>query len=89
MTQAQLIIIGIGTTCWILTCLALLDVAKKDFGGIEKKAAWGFVAFFPFLGFLIYFIFGARKGKRILKNTLPDQPNPNTPTSTSSIQKNN
>ena len=37
MSSTQLIIIG-GIVFWLLTCWAVIDVARKDFGGIEKKA---------------------------------------------------
>ena len=47
-----------------MTCIAVIDIAYKDFGGIEKKALWGFVAMVPFLGPLVYFLFGYRKGRR-------------------------
>ena len=57
------VIILIGAVFWLLTCIAVFDVARKDFGGIEKKAAWGFVSLIPFLGPLLYFIFGYRRGK--------------------------
>ncbi|MBW1777948.1 MAG: PLDc_N domain-containing protein [Deltaproteobacteria bacterium] len=54
----------IGLVFFILTLLAVLDVARKDFGTIGKKAAWGVIAMLPFIGWLIYLVFGFRKGKR-------------------------
>lgn len=51
-----------GITFFLLTCMSLLDVARKDFGGTEKKALWGFIAMIPFAGPVIYFLFGFRKG---------------------------
>lgn len=56
--------IKIGLIFFILTLLAVLDVARKDFGTLGKKAAWGVIALVPFIGWLIYFIFGFRKGKK-------------------------
>ncbi|MEE4604609.1 MAG: PLDc N-terminal domain-containing protein [Desulfobacteraceae bacterium] len=54
-----------GILFFVLTCAAILDIARKDFGSIQMKALWGFlVAMVPFIGVLIYFIFGFRKGKR-------------------------
>ncbi len=53
----------VGTFFFLLTCMILLDIARKDFGGIEKKAIWGFVAMIPFIGPLIYLLFGFRKGR--------------------------
>ncbi|WP_419657533.1 hypothetical protein Dvar_66800 [Desulfosarcina variabilis str. Montpellier] len=54
-----------GVAFFLLTCLAILDIARKDFGSIQMKALWGFlVAMVPFLGVVVYFLIGARKGKR-------------------------
>ncbi len=63
MHTAEWIILG-GVTFLLLTWWAIFDIARKDFGGIEKKAAWGFVAMIPFLGPLLYLIIGFRKGTR-------------------------
>jgi hypothetical protein len=61
MFSTQTIIVT-GVAFWLLTCIAVVDVARKDFGGIEKKAAWGFTALVPFIGVIIYFLFGYKKG---------------------------
>ena len=54
-----------GLAFFLLTCVAILDIARKDFGTIQMKALWGFVvALIPFIGVLIYFLFGFRKGKK-------------------------
>ncbi|MCJ7539247.1 MAG: DUF805 domain-containing protein [Desulfobacterales bacterium] len=37
---------------------------RKDFGTIGKKALWGIIAMVPFVGWIIYLIFGFRKGKK-------------------------
>ena len=50
---------------FFLTVWALVDCLQKDFGTIGKKALWGLVAAIPFIGGLVYFIFGFRKGKRM------------------------
>ncbi|PIE71236.1 MAG: hypothetical protein CSA22_04210 [Deltaproteobacteria bacterium] len=44
--------------------LAVMDVLTKQFGSTGKKALWGLVALIPFIGWLIYLIFGFRKGTR-------------------------
>lgn len=49
---------------FFLTVWAIVDVGKKDFGTIQKKALWGVIASIPFIGFLIYLILGFRKGKK-------------------------
>lgn len=41
-----------------------MDIAKKDFGAITTKAIWGFTALIPFIGCVIYLIFGYKKGKK-------------------------
>ncbi len=63
MSSTHLIIFG-GLFFWLMTCWAVIDIARKDFGGIEKKAAWGFTALVPFIGVVIYLIFGYKKGIR-------------------------
>ena len=56
--------VKIGVVFYLLTVLAIIDIAYKDFGTIGKKAMWGLIALIPFVGWLIYLIFGFRKGKR-------------------------
>ncbi|RJQ79164.1 MAG: hypothetical protein C4519_11220 [Desulfobacteraceae bacterium] len=63
MNVAEWIVLG-GVLFYLLTCWAIFDIARKDFGGIEKKAAWAFVALIPFIGPVIYMGAGARKGKK-------------------------
>ena len=65
----SVLIILIGAVFWLLTCIAVFDIARKNFGGIEKKAAWGFVSLIPFLGPIVYFIFGCRRGKPKTEST--------------------
>ncbi len=40
MSSTQLIIIA-GVVFWLLTCWAVIDIARKDFGRIEKKSHRG------------------------------------------------
>ena len=56
--------IGVGVLFFLLTCWGIIDIARKDFGGIEKKALWGFITLIPFIGPVVYFVFGFRKGKK-------------------------
>lgn len=58
------VIAGIGAIFWGLTMLAMVDIILKDFGSIKTKAVWGAVSLIPFIGWLIYFMVGARKGVR-------------------------
>ncbi len=53
---------GIGLIFFAITMLAITDVLRKDFGSTRVKAAWGLVALLPFVGWMIYFLFGFRKG---------------------------
>jgi uncharacterized membrane protein YhaH (DUF805 family) len=56
--------IKIGVVFYLLTVLAIIDIVRKDFGTIGKKALWGLIAMIPFFGWLVYLIFGFRKGKK-------------------------
>jgi hypothetical protein len=56
--------VAVGVFFYVLTCWAIIDVALKDFSSLPVKAAWGITAFIPFIGWLIYFAFGAKKGTR-------------------------
>jgi len=58
------VIIGTGVVFFLATCWAIIDIARKDFGGIEKKALWGFITLVPFIGPVVYFSIGFRKGKK-------------------------
>lgn len=62
MLAAEWIILG-GIAFFLCTCAALLDIARKDFGGIEKKAIWAFVCMVPFVGVLVYLAVGFRRGR--------------------------
>lgn len=60
-----MIIVLTGVAFFLLTCMAILDIARKDFGSMEVKALWVFiVALVPFLGVLVYLVFGRTRGKR-------------------------
>lgn len=68
MSATQWIILS-GLLFWLLTCWAIIDIARKNFGKIEIKAAWAFAALVPFIGPLVYLTVGFRKG--IPKSKLP------------------
>lgn len=57
------IVILLGVLFYALTCLAIFDIARKDFGGVHLKALWAFIALIPFLGPPAYFIVGFRRGR--------------------------
>lgn len=48
-----------------LTMLALIDIIRKEFESTKAKLMWHFIAIVPLIGWLIYFIFGAKKGQKI------------------------
>ncbi len=50
---------------FLATIWAIVDVAQKDFGSTGKKALWWIIASIPFIGFIIYLLFGFRKGKKV------------------------
>lgn len=54
---------GIGLFFFVLTTLAVTDVLRKQFGSTRIKAFWGLVAILPFIGWLIYLVFGFRNGR--------------------------
>lgn len=62
--DAVLVVVGISTPFILMTIWAVLNAAQKEFGSIEKKAAWMLVAAIPFIGFIIYVFFGLKKGKK-------------------------
>ena len=62
--QTVTVWIKISVFFYLLTVLAIIDVIRKDFGTIGKKALWGLIAVIPFIGWLVYLIFGFRKGKK-------------------------
>jgi hypothetical protein len=72
MSTTQLIILG-GLLFWLLTCGAIIDIARKDFGRIEVKAAWAFAALVPFIGPLVYFAAGFGKGTPKSKLPPPEE----------------
>ncbi len=59
-----LVVVGICTPFILLTLWGIIHAAQRDFGAIEKKAAWILVAAIPFLGFIIYIFFGLKRGKK-------------------------
>ncbi len=63
MSTASIIIVS-GIVFWLLTAIALIDILTKNFGSLKNKVIWVIVAFIPVVGWLIYLIFGFRKGAR-------------------------
>ncbi len=64
MDSAFVVVTISGLVFWALTMIALLDVIFKDFGTFQKKAVWFLIATVPFVGWLVYLLFGFKKGTR-------------------------
>jgi hypothetical protein len=62
--KAIAIFIGLCVPFFLGTIWAIVDVAQKDFGTTGKKALWWIISSVPFIGFIVYLIFGFRKGKK-------------------------
>jgi hypothetical protein len=58
------IFVGLCVPFFLGTIWAVVDVAQKDFGTMGRKAIWWIIASVPFIGFVIYLIFGFRKGNK-------------------------
>lgn len=56
--------VGIAAIFYALTVWAIVDIARKNFGTMGQKALWAFIGLIPFVGWLIYLIFGFRKGTK-------------------------
>ena len=64
MDKIVLYILLIAALSLFLTMLALIDIIKKDFGSTKAKVIWHFVALVPLIGWLIYLLFGFKKGQK-------------------------
>ena len=56
---------GIGFAFFALTMLAVIDVARKDFGSDKAKMRWGIIAIIPVVGWILYLLSGFWKGKKV------------------------
>ncbi|RTZ96039.1 MAG: hypothetical protein DSY90_11695 [Deltaproteobacteria bacterium] len=55
---------------FIGTIWAMVNAAQKEFSSVGIKITWILIAGIPFIGFIIYLLFGFRKGRRpVVKNT--------------------
>ncbi len=53
------------------TIWAMVNAAQKEFSTVAIKITWILIAGIPFIGFIIYVLFGFRKGKRSdVENTI-------------------
>ena len=59
------IVLGLSVPFLLATLWAVINAAQKEFGSFREKVLWMMVAAIPFIGFVIYLIFGFRKGKKM------------------------
>jgi Kef-type K+ transport system membrane component KefB len=63
-THTLTVVLGITVPFFLLTIGMLVDISMKNFPSPAEKAIWWIVALIPFTGWLIYLMFGFRRGKR-------------------------
>jgi len=64
MDQTVLYILLVFSASFLLTMLALRDIILKDFGSVKAKIIWHLIALVPLVGWLVYLVFGYKKGRR-------------------------
>ncbi len=62
--KTAIIVLGLCVPFVLMTFVAVMNAAGKDFGSIGRKGIWMMVSAIPFVGFIIYFLFGSRQGKK-------------------------
>jgi hypothetical protein len=63
--QTIKMVLGLSVPFLLATLWAVIHAAQKEFGSLREKVLWMMVAAIPFIGFIIYLIFGSRKGKKM------------------------
>jgi len=58
-------VLGLSVPFLLATLWAVIHAAQKEFGSLREKVLWMMIAAIPFIGFIIYLIFGFRKGKKL------------------------
>jgi hypothetical protein len=58
-------ILGLSVPFLLATLWAVIHAAQKEFCSLREKVLWMMIAAIPFIGFIIYLIFGFRKGKKL------------------------
>jgi len=61
--KTLIVIATLSVPFFVMTLWAIVNVAQKDFKTLGEKALWGLTASIPYIGFIIYFLFGSRRGK--------------------------
>lgn len=63
--QTIKVVLGLSVPFLLATLWAVIHASQKEFGSLREKVLWMMVAAIPFIGFVIYLIFGFRKGKKL------------------------
>lgn len=58
------VVLGLSVPFLLATLWAVIHASQKEFGSFREKVLWMMVAAIPFVGFIIYLIFGSRKGMK-------------------------
>ena len=61
------IVLGLSVPFLLATLWAVIHAAQKEFGSLREKVLWMMIAAVPFIGFIIYLIFGFRRGKKMVE----------------------
>jgi len=64
MDQLVIYILLVFAASFLLTMMALRDIILKDFGSTRAKFIWHFIAIVPLVGWLVYLVFGYKRGRR-------------------------
>jgi hypothetical protein len=59
------VVLGLSVPFLMATLWAVIHASQKEFGSLREKVLWMMVAAIPFIGFIIYLLFGFRKGKKL------------------------
>ena len=62
--KSTLTFIAMTIPFFLLTVWMLVDISLKQFKSTGEKALWWLITLTPFIGWLIYLIFGFRRGKK-------------------------
>jgi hypothetical protein len=62
--QTTLVFLALCVPFFVATVWAVVDASQREFGSGGEKARWWIIAAIPFVGFIIYFAVGARRGRK-------------------------
>ncbi|MEZ4604945.1 MAG: PLDc N-terminal domain-containing protein [Desulfobacterales bacterium] len=62
--QTTVTFIAITIPFFLLTIWMLVDISIKQFNTTGEKVAWWLITLTPFFGWLLYLLFGFRRGKK-------------------------